>query len=99
MKLSRRTSKTAVTGTPARPKGSADPAASNGKPPASTRSFLTIKQLAARWQISQRQVHRIIKSGELRVHHFGRSIRIAIEDIELFEFRNQGHRKSPADMP
>lgn len=61
--------------------------------------FLTVNQLATRWQISTRQVHRIIADGGLKVHRFGRSIRIAIEDIELFEFRNRGHRESLRDMP
>lgn len=61
--------------------------------------FLTVKQLAIRWQISERQVHRIIADGGLKVHRFGRSVRIAIEDIELFEFRNRGHRESPSDNP
>lgn len=75
----------------------ADPKAT--APRGSAGRFLTVKQLAARWQISSRQVHRIIQSKELRVHHFGRSIRIAIEDIELFEFRNRCHRGSPPDTP
>lgn len=66
--------------------------------PDSTR-FLTVKQLAIRWQISPRQIHRIIAEGDLKVHRFGRSVRIAIEDVELFEFRNRGHRESPPDMP
>lgn len=66
--------------------------------PDSTR-FLTVKQLAARWQISARQIHRIIADGELKVHRFGRSVRIAIEDIELFEFRNRSQREQPRDTP
>lgn len=100
MKLSPPSSKTAVTRTPARPNGAAGPATSNGKPSGSTKApFLTVKQLAARWQISVRQVHRIIADGDLRVHRFGRSIRIAIEDIELFEFRNRGRCGSPPDIP
>lgn len=61
--------------------------------------FLTVKQLAIRWQLSERQVHRIIADGGLKVHRFGRSVRIAIEDVELFEFRNRGHRESRPDMP
>ena len=48
--------------------------------------FLTVKQLAIRLQISERQVHR-----------FGRSVRIAIEDIEFFEFRNRSHREPARD--
>jgi excisionase family DNA binding protein len=59
--------------------------------------FLTVKQLAIRLQISERQVHRIIADGELKVHRFGRSVRIAIEDIEFFEFRNRSHREPARD--
>ena len=47
--------------------------------------FLTVKQVAARWQASERQVHRLIASGELPVHRFGRSVRIAERDVRLFE--------------
>ncbi|MBN8911750.1 MAG: helix-turn-helix domain-containing protein [Rhizobiales bacterium] len=61
--------------------------------------FLTVKQLATRWQISARQIHRIIADGDLKVHRFGRSVRIAIEDVELFEFRNRSHREQPRDTP
>lgn len=64
-----------------------------------TSRFLTVKQLAARWQISTRQVHRIIADGDLKVHRFGRSVRIAIDDVELFEFRNRSQREPPHDTP
>jgi excisionase family DNA binding protein len=73
---------------------------SSRQPPNSDHGrFLTVKQLAARWQISTRQVHRIIADGGLKVHRFGRSVRIAIEDIELFEFRNRGRDVSSRDTP
>ena len=49
--------------------------------------FLTIEEVAKRWQISRRQVHRYIRSGDLKAHYFGRSVRIAIEDVLLFEMR------------
>jgi excisionase family DNA binding protein len=46
-----------------------------------------VKQLAARWQISERQVHRFIESGALTAHRIGRSLRIAESDVLLFEFQ------------
>jgi excisionase family DNA binding protein len=49
--------------------------------------FFTVKQLAARWQISERQVHRFIESGALTAHRIGRSLRIAESDVLLFEFQ------------
>lgn len=47
--------------------------------------FFTVKQLAARWQISERQVHRFIQSDALVASKFGRSLRIAERDVLLFE--------------
>ncbi len=47
--------------------------------------FFTVKQLAARWQISERQVHRFIQSGALVASKFGRSLRLAERDVLLFE--------------
>jgi excisionase family DNA binding protein len=58
------------------------------QPPES--GFLTVREVARRWQISRRQVHRYIKSGDLKVHHFGRAVRIAMDDVLLFEFRCRG---------
>lgn len=49
--------------------------------------FFTVKQLAARWQISERQVHRFIESGALAAHRLGRSLRIAENDVLLFELQ------------
>jgi excisionase family DNA binding protein len=47
--------------------------------------FLTILQLSVRWQLSQRQIKREIERGTLIAHRFGRSVRIAKEDILLYE--------------
>ena len=58
-----------------------------GQPLAS--GFLTVREVATRWQISRRQVDRYIKGGELKVHYFGRAIRIAMEDVLLFEARRR----------
>lgn len=53
------------------------------------RRFFTVKQLAARWQMSERQVHRFIQSGTLVAHKLGRSLRIAEDDILLFEWQSR----------
>ena len=51
--------------------------------------FLTVRELTARCKMSRRQVDRYIESGELEVHRFGRSIRISMDDILLFELRRR----------
>ncbi|WP_425294871.1 helix-turn-helix domain-containing protein [Neomesorhizobium albiziae] len=50
-----------------------------------------MKQLSARWQVSERQVHRFIQGGALSAHKLGRLLRISEDDVPLFELR------SPAD--
>ena len=50
-------------------------------------ALLTVEQVAARWQISERQVRRFIAHSDLRAHKIGRVIRISEADIELFELR------------
>ncbi|MBS0250973.1 MAG: helix-turn-helix domain-containing protein [Proteobacteria bacterium] len=49
--------------------------------------FFTIKKLAERWDMSTRQIQRFIESGDLPAHHIGRSVRIALEDVLIFEAR------------
>ncbi len=46
--------------------------------------FLTVKDVAQRLQLSPKSVRRLIDEGMLRVHHFGRAIRIAEEDLNQF---------------
>ena len=45
--------------------------------------LLTVKEGAARCQISVRQLHRLIKAGKIPVKRFGRSIRIHPKDLGL----------------
>lgn len=52
--------------------------------------FLTVKDVADRWGISERQVRRNIASGELKSPRFGRSVRLAPDDVQLFELRCRG---------
>jgi hypothetical protein len=47
--------------------------------------FFTVSQLAVRWQRSKRQIIRDIERGELIVHKFGKSVRVAPEDVLLYE--------------
>ncbi len=46
--------------------------------------FLTVKGVAQRLQLSEKTVRRRIDEGMLRVHRFGRAIRIAEEDLIQF---------------
>ena len=63
------------------------------KPPAEPhpgqRNFLTIKQLAEYWQRDERSIHRDIRSGDLTVHRFGRSVRIEQDDILAFQAKKR----------
>jgi excisionase family DNA binding protein len=57
--------------------------------PATPTGFLTIKELAARWKTSVRNIHRKIKSGVLPVHRFGRLVRIALRDVIVVEAQSR----------
>ncbi len=46
--------------------------------------FLTVKDVAQRLQLSPKSVRRLIDEGMLRIHRFGRAIRIAEEDLNQF---------------
>lgn len=52
-------------------------------------SFLTVKLLSSRWNVSSRHIWRIVQSGDLRVHHFGKAARFAIDDVIDFERRHR----------
>ncbi len=54
-----------------------------------TRDFWTIKQLADRWQCSEKKVRRVIDEGDLVVHRFGRLIRVSLGDAINFERINR----------
>lgn len=47
--------------------------------------YLTVKQLAERWQCSEKMVRRLIESRELIVHRFGRLVRISLSDVVTYE--------------
>lgn len=50
-----------------------------------TPAFFTTRQLAARWALSERQVHRYLDNAELIATRFGRSVRISAEEVARFE--------------
>lgn len=52
---------------------------------ASRSPFFTVAQLALHWQLSARQVHRFVVSGELKPTRFGRAVRISAEEVARFE--------------
>jgi excisionase family DNA binding protein len=46
--------------------------------------FFTIPDVAESSQVSTRTVRRWIESGELIAHRFGRSVRVADDDLRVF---------------
>jgi excisionase family DNA binding protein len=53
----------------------------------------TVQETADRLGMSGRQVRRWIEQDLLKVHHFGRAIRIAEEDYQDFRRRCRGKAK------
>jgi excisionase family DNA binding protein len=53
-----------------------------------SRLFFTVEQLAARWQISQRTVRRLIKRGELCAVEIGAQLRVPVSAVERYEARH-----------
>ena len=47
-------------------------------------ALLTVKQVAKRLQLSERQIRRFIKRAELRALHIGGSVRIDRRDLDDF---------------
>lgn len=42
--------------------------------------WLSVKQIAEEFQVTERTVWRWIKEGHLKIHRFGRTVRISPED-------------------
>src|ERR687887_638897 len=56
--------------------------------------WLTVSQLAQRWQLGRKTIYKFIDSGELPVWKVGTHLfRIALADILRFEARNRRSRK------
>jgi excisionase family DNA binding protein len=53
------------------------------------RRFLTVREAADQVRYTERHVRRWIADGKLPVHRFGRSIRIAQEDLDAFIARRR----------
>ena len=48
--------------------------------------FLTIRQVAERWQVDEKSVRRLIERGELLEHRLGQqTIRISMADLVIYE--------------
>ena len=50
-----------------------------------SQKYYTMRQLAERWQRDKRSIDRDIRSGNLVAHKFGKSVRIAEDDVLLYE--------------
>ena len=51
--------------------------------------FLTLAQVATRWQINEKTVRRLVWSGELTHHKIGQQIRIGMPDLVTYERLNR----------
>ena len=56
-------------------------------PPITPSPWLSIRDVAARWQVCDRTVRRHIDSGLLPARKLGRLIRINEQDLRSFEYR------------
>ncbi len=54
------------------------------KPKPKIKAFWTVQGIAEHLDVSERSVHRWIDAGDLIVHRFGRSVRIADNDRRAF---------------
>jgi excisionase family DNA binding protein len=61
--------------------------------------FLTVKDIAVEFQVSERTVWRWIDAGELVVHRFGHAVRIAPADRDTFQARHRGVSSSDNKSP
>lgn len=51
----------------------------------SDETWLSVKEVAARWRVSRMKVYRMCESAELKSHRFGRSWRITLSDVQQYE--------------
>ncbi len=52
--------------------------------------FYTVRQLAHRWQCSEKKIYRLIESEVLVAHQFGSQLRISAADRTAYERMNRG---------
>ena len=55
--------------------------------PTSEKTFLTIDDVARRWQCSRRHVENLLVAGDLEATYFGRARRFALSAVEAVEQR------------
>jgi excisionase family DNA binding protein len=65
------------------------------RPPRQDTVFLTVKQLASRWQMSERHVRRILANGDLAMTQLGRAIRIPLQAVVVYEAAHSGPFRAP----
>jgi len=53
------------------------------------RRFLTVKEVGFRLNLSRHAIYRLIESGELPSHRFGRAVRLDPVDVEEFIARSK----------
>ncbi len=53
------------------------------------KTFDSVKELAQRWDVSERTVRRLIAAGDLPVHRIGRQVRISHDDSVSYERRRR----------
>lgn len=54
------------------------------RPLAEPRHLLTVADVAAQLQVSQKTVRRAIERGDLAIHRIGRQIRISATDLDIY---------------
>ncbi len=55
----------------------------------SSSQYRTVPEIADRWQCSERHVRRVIASGQLTAHRFGRLVRVSEADLRVYERMNR----------
>jgi excisionase family DNA binding protein len=51
--------------------------------------YWTVREIADRWQSSERHVYRAIKNGQLTAHKFGHLLRVSDPDLNNYERVNR----------
>jgi excisionase family DNA binding protein len=51
--------------------------------------LLRVPEIARRLQLAQRSVWRLIDGGELKVHRFGRAVRVSEADLAAFQAQHR----------
>lgn len=60
------------------------------------KKFVAVREVARRWQVSEKKVRRLIANGRLPAYRIGGQVRIGEVDLVAFE---QACRIAPRDVP